>query len=147
MSNPVTVKIKGIEELKAELERRYGQKQLNLAIRQALSKGAGIFKKAAAAEAPKASGLLSKHFKVKYMSRKQKAIIGATSDAVYPGKDRPFIKGGAPLPRTAANILKRLEMGSHRVPANPFFTRVYESRKAQAFDAVIEKLKEWLFKR
>jgi HK97 gp10 family phage protein len=165
MSNEVTVKISGLDELQRKLQEEL-PKDAKLALRIALNAGGGDIKKAAQAEAPVEadgpdSGFLKDHIKVKVKLRRDElagsALIGPTNE-LYPsrvgkqgqvsfktatGKKISFMSkhaGGV----TAAMVGRFLEFGTRHITPRAWLTRAWGASKQQALDHVIAKLKEGL---
>ncbi len=158
MSEIVTTKFTGWDELRKKLQEEL-PKDAKLALRIALSAGAGDIKRAAQEFAPvedegPQAGFLRDNVKVKVkLSRNDlagSAFIGPTT-AKYPGDDKGThkvtIRGksftGSSTP-TAANVGRWLEFGTVNIAARGWLTKAWERTKAQALDHIIDKLKEKL---
>jgi HK97 gp10 family phage protein len=145
MSNPVEVKVSGLDKLQKALEQEI-PKKAKAAVRSGLRAGALVIKKAVFAEAPKDSGFLSEHIDVKMRVRGNdltgSAFVGPNAKAVYQKPEGSLSKKWRAKP--AWVIARFLESGTHKMAANPFMTRAFEAYKQKAIDAVIEKLKEIL---
>jgi HK97 gp10 family phage protein len=165
MPETVTVNITGLDELQKKLEEEL-PKDARLALRIALSAGAGDIKSAMVDAAPveadgENAGFLRDHLKVKTIIRRDElagvAIVGAT-EAVYPGRAGKqgrvsfktasgklvdFVSKHAGQV-TAARVARFLEFGTSKMSAKPFMTPAYESTKETAFNHVVAKLREVL---
>jgi len=166
MSDIVTVKIKGLDELQKTLQVQL-PKDAKLALRIALSAGAGDVKRAMEDDAPVESdggadsGFLKKNIRTKVTLRRNDlagtAKIGPTN-AVYPGRGGKrgsvsfktktgrvinFISNHAGAV-TAAAVGRFLEFGTRKMAAHPWMTKAWEASKEKAFNHIIAKLKETL---
>jgi len=145
MSNPVEVKVSGLDKLQKALEQEI-PKKAKASVRSALRAGAKVLQQAVVREAPKDTGFLSEHVDVKTRVRGNdlagSAFVGPNAKAVYPAPPGGLSKKARPKP--AWVIARFLEGGTHKMAANPFMTRAFEAYKQKAIDAVIAKLKEIL---
>jgi HK97 gp10 family phage protein len=135
-----TVEIKGLDQLQAALE-ELPEKVAKRGLRQSLRAGGSVIKDGMISGAPQESGFLSEHIDVKTRLRADElagsAFIGPNGKMVYPRKP------GWP-PRTAALVARWLEFGTSRIAKKPFMTQAFETRKQDALDAIVSKLRDAL---
>jgi HK97 gp10 family phage protein len=145
MSNPVEVKITGLDKLQAALLEQI-PKKASSAMRGALRAGAKIIQSAIVQEAPKDSGLLSEHIDIRTRVRGAgltgSAFVGPNSKVTYPREQGRLGKKARAIP--AWVVAKFLEGGTAKMAARPFMTHAFEGNKQNAIDAVIAKLKSAL---
>jgi len=164
MSDVVSFKVTGLDELQKALEAK--GKEGRLALRIALNAGAGDVKSAmqdtapVEAEGPDA-GFLKKNIKTKVTLRRNEtagsAKVGATN-AIYPsrggkhgkvsfrlasGKLVEFMSKHAGA-ATAAMVGRFLEFGTRKMTPHPWMSRAWDQSKQVAYDHIVRKLKEGL---
>jgi HK97 gp10 family phage protein len=160
----VEFKMSGLDEIQKALEQK--GKEARLAVRIALSAGAGDIKKAMAEDAPveaegENSGFLAKHINVKTTVKSNniegRAFVGP-STAVYPGRSGKrgrvtfktatgrvisFLSDHAGQV-TAARVARFLEFGTRHASAHPWMTKAWMRSRDAALQHMIKKFRETL---
>lgn len=139
MSNVVTAKVEGLRELDRDL-RALGPSLARGGLRAAVNAGAQVIKKAAQAFAPVLTGRLSR--KAIYVRRakelsnnySQNYVVAVRTGTKHAKKDRD------------AYYWWFLEFGTRFMAAMPFMRPAFESKKTEAFQAIRDKLKDFIFK-
>jgi HK97 gp10 family phage protein len=145
MTDNVTVKISGLDELQKKLE-ACAKEVSRQVVRNGLRAGGGIVRDEMVRRAPKDTGFLSEHIDIKTRVMKADvagtAMIGPNSKAVYP------VKGNAKRSFPAFVIARFLEFGtSHKgFRKQPFLTPAWEATKGRALDAIVNTIREAIAK-
>jgi len=135
--------VTGLDQLRAALMDK-APKEARSVLRKALRAGARIFQEAVVREAPRKTGFLSSHFRIRTSIRGDNASAYVVPDrkAKYPTDSKtPGKKGRS---RDAAEIARFQEFGTQHQAADPFMTRAFEVSKASVLDRVIQTLRELL---
>lgn len=152
MSDEVTVKISGLDELQKKMEslpRDFARKGL----RQALRAGGDVMEEGFAQEAPEHTGFLREHFNQKTRLKSDDlagtVFIGPAGKVDYPDRlggytEKVNRKGKAyKVGRVSvASVARFLEFGTSKMAKNPFMSRAFASRGQAALDAIVKKLKD-----
>lgn len=139
MADGVTIKVEGLAELERKM-RAIGPKMAGRALRSALTSGAQVIKKEAAARAPVKTGRLAKkaiyikRTKEKGSSTKEAYIVGVRHGYKEQKRDRD------------AFYWTFQEFGTKFVQAKRFIQGAFESKKFEAFERIKQKLRENLDK-
>jgi len=158
MSDLVTVKIIGLDQLQQRLEKLPRDVSKNI-LKSALKETAKELRSRIVAAAPKDTGFLSKHFNIGFKFIKGElaatASVGPSARAVYPstresGKTRreqgvgtgQNAKKGGYIP--AKSVARFLEYGTSKMSAKPFIRPAFESFKDAALFMITEKLKVYI---
>lgn len=160
MANPVTVNIKGLDELQAKLE-ALDTNVAKKGLRTALKDGGKVIQKQIELRSPDRTGFLRKHFNTKISMRGHEDLAGAAyvgpDKAVYPKdlgereltetlhmpkKDQKRILKEHKGRISVISVCRFLEFGTTKMPKKPFITAAFKSVGQNAIDAVIKAIKE-----
>lgn len=153
MSDAVTVKISGLDELQKRLE-ELGPEVSRPILTTVLRDAGAVVEEAIVAAAPKDTGFLSEHFRTRVRVQKEDvqgaAFIGPAPHADYPNRDGGFRKklSGA-LERQVgrigvSSVARYLEFGTRKMAANPFMSRAWETVKDRALDKIVDGIRDAL---
>ena len=143
----IALKVDGLEELDRRLK-DLPKQQAKSVLRKALRAGAELFKKAVVAEAPKDTGFMAEHFKIRTSIRGADdlngyAYIVPDNRAIYPKEDQTK-PGKKRRSKNVAMVARFKEFGTSKMSADPFYSRAFQSAKSRVMDAVIARLKDLL---
>jgi HK97 gp10 family phage protein len=165
MSDLVTVKISGLDELQKRLE-EIPEDLRKKGMRTALSAGADIIRDGMVELAPKDTGFLAEHFNIKTSVKNGgmtgQAFIGPAGKIDYmemgsvhartptgrwKKRKGQFVMEAGMVARISVEAVARfLEFGTSKMAKRPFMTQTFETKKGNALDAMIGKLRDWLDK-
>ncbi len=161
MSNPVTCKITGLDELQAKLE-AVDEAVSKKGMRVALREGGKIIKEQMENRAPDRTGFMRRHFGTRTSMRGKGELAGSVfvgpDKANYPKdmgermlketfnlskkQQRILFKGKGRI--SVLSVCRFLEFGTSKMSAKPFLVASFKSVMTKALDAVIKNLKEAL---
>jgi HK97 gp10 family phage protein len=156
MSDGVTVKFSGLDELQKELASLPLEVSRKV-VRGSLKEGAEEMREGMHKNAPKDSGFLSEHFNVKVRVSTDEiagsAFIGPAGKMYYPGrgsKDKGVATGRYPhkgglVP--VASVARFLEFGTSKMPAHPFMRQTFDQLKMPVFNTIVSEIKSILQKK
>jgi len=144
----VTVEVKGLAELQTKLE-ALPEKLAKKSLRKAIRAGAAVFQNAMASLAPKETGFEAEHISIRTrLSHDELAItaqVGPNNKVLRPERIGKIGRKGKEWgQRSAALVARFLEFGTSRHGKKPFLSQAFESNKAEALEAITEKLREAL---
>jgi HK97 gp10 family phage protein len=156
MSDTVTCKITGLDELQKQLEAIPRDVAAKL-LRKDLREAAEIGRAEMSLLAPKDSGLLSEHFNIKTKVLRQDiaaiAYIGPDATIDYPLPDGTFkrliLNRAGKVKRaigriSVVTVCRFLEFGTSKMAKRPFMTQAFESTKQKMLDKIIAGIRESL---
>lgn len=153
MSELVTVEIKGLVELQKRLQ-ELPEEVMRPILRDVLRDAGNDVKAAIVAEAPRDSGFLAEHFRVRTRIYKEDvrgtAFIGTQPHADYPHRDGGFrAKLNKALEHnvgriSVSSVARYLEFGTRKMAANPFMSRAWEGVKDVALNKIVNGIREAL---
>lgn len=153
MADAVTVNITGLDELQRKLE-SLGPEITRPILQTTLREAGELVQEAIVADAPRDTGFLAEHFRVRVRVQKEDiqgaAFIGPAPHADYPNRDGGFrqkLEKG--LERavgriSVASVTRYLEFGTRKMSANPFMSRAWETVKERALDKIIDGIRDAL---
>jgi HK97 gp10 family phage protein len=160
MSNPVTCKITGLDELQVKLE-AIAENVAKKGMRKALRDGGNVVKQQMENRAPDRTGFLQRHFNIRTSMRGKGELAGSVfigpGRADYPKgmtarvlgetlrlskkAQKAFLKGSKGRV-SVVSVCRFLEFGTSKMTARPFMVASFKSVTSKALDAVVKALKE-----
>jgi HK97 gp10 family phage protein len=160
MSNPVTCKISGLDELQAKLE-ALEENVAKKGMRGALKEGGAVVREQMENRAPDHTGFLRSHFNTKTSMRGRNELAGSVfigpDNAVYPKHlasrvlsdtlrltkkaQKAFLKNFKGR-ISVVSVCRYLEFGTSKMSAKPFMVAAFKSVTSKALAAVTKALRE-----
>jgi HK97 gp10 family phage protein len=140
----VTVKVEGVTDLQARLD-RLPREIVRRILRRALAAGAEVWKREMELRVARLTGFLAQHIGVKITVRGDQlagtAAVGPLKQN-YPERIPKTHGRGSTI--SAASVARFLEFGTRKMRALPFIRQAFEARKDEALAQFIREAKAGL---